>query len=318
MTQTFVLHIMLMGFFILVPQSNNTLTILIPDLKDVTYASDGTSIPTHRALLSYSCNDLPNHTCGADDRSTLALNDFKLLYPQNPSASGLGIRQLTQLQLSINGSLKPQTPPVQPLPLEIPSLNFIDSSFSDQVNGNLMKPVIPEPFRDMLAGRATFTNLALSTTQIQMTPSADTIFSFVPLRAGVPSGSAPQQTLAHQVDLYMTVQGCSVELQLDNFDGHNVAKIQLNAPTCQNSSERVDVMLYNQSQCTLLPSGLCKEALIGNHYGVHHFEDFYDYSSQPPPIRHRRVPLPYKCGTDPCPPLDGVSRPICPVVQMKP
>jgi hypothetical protein len=313
--QTFTLHIMLMGFFILVPQSDSV-TVLIPDLKDITFASDGTPIPTHRALLAYSCADLPNHACTTDDRTQPALDDFSMLYPEDPSANGQGVRQLTRLQLSVNGSL--QAAPVPTLPKEILSLKYADPSFSDQVDKALIAPTIPVASRDMLAGRATFKNLLLkSTSNIKMTPNFDTIFSFTPLKAVSP-GNDPRGKLSEQVDLYMTVQGCTVELQLDDFDGKNIAKIQLNAPTCQNPSERVDVALYNQSKCSPNFLGQCLEALKGNHYGIHHFEDYYDYSSQPPPIRHRRVPKPFDCGPGNCPPLDGVSRPICPMVQMNP
>jgi hypothetical protein len=318
-TQPFTLHIMLMGFFVFVPQGNNSLTILVPDLKDVTYASDGKPIPSHRALLSYSCANLTGQACTADDRRGLALKDFASLYPLNPTANNLGVRQLNQLQLSVNGTFKVLTPAVPTLPMEIPSLKDIDSSFSDKVDPNLIMSNIPTASRDMLAGRANFTNLTLYTKNVQLNTGFDTVFDFTPLRLGTPLGQH-RQVLSDQVDLYMqVVGGCSVELQLDDFNGKNIAKITLNAPTCQNPSEAVDVMIYNQSLCT--PSGSpdkCEEALIGNHYGVHHFEDFYDYSLQPPPIRHRKIPLPYNCGTTPCPQLDGVSRPICPTVQMKP
>ncbi len=97
-----IVQITFMGLIAFVPGPGGSgLTVIVPDLSQPYEASDGSMIPSHRALLVYQCADLKGG-CTADDLDAATISEVYQTWDSTLFVPGKwGARRLTGLDLAI-------------------------------------------------------------------------------------------------------------------------------------------------------------------------------------------------------------------------
>jgi len=337
----FTLELVLAGLIALVPSQDGTkLTILLVESRSEFTASDGTKIPPHRPLLTYSCDDRPNGVCTASESmpANLALLAKTWGRTPFPSSTNTGVLPLEGVEISLGGdfSVDPGFRMVTQDRLRFdfdgsPKHTIPQTGESRDVSWiadmRRVSPTVAKanaacvndqvPPTDRVVARGSFLNGELSVKKLLF--GGDASFGFLPLQAtgGLPRAECScGQALADRTALALNVKGCSASIIIKQFgQASELYHIDLSPKDCDtNPNTKVTVYLSNRMECAQWdlstdPPTCLDEHAQPDHDKGQHFEIYYKISDPVPSLTKRPVPLmilkPQAGG-------DGDDRPICP------
>lgn len=306
--------IVIMGLIVLVPDSaNKQVTVLVPDITQPYYASDGTEIPVHRPLLVYDCAATALGKCGPGDQPMPAFgNLFDSWSNLVPDLNTHGARSLDGYQIELLNTVAPstidyKTSEIADLGCAAPDAAKVDPNFLAKVAQ--LKP----SFASLLAARTVLPAAYVAPTGWVATHNIN--WQFAPLLD--PSSRTCNPTAISEMTVITTeVTGTEALVKLSSLRGAAGSEtITLE----KDANDRVKIYITNMAFCPkwVVKIGATKRTCIEKtdaHFGSPHFEAYYEFSANRPPARLRPVPV----ISGPSPMANADDRPICPQGQLKP
>lgn len=295
----FLLRIYFAGLIAFAPLGEGReMMVLLVDARDGYAASDGTWIEEHRPLLLARAGQCRG-TCREQDEGIT-----ELLYPdalrkgsdEAAKALGAALRGgggwvLGDSNLSIvappgamptGGSLVRASSATRESFDWVASIEAIDPSAAT-IDADVLKE---HPTKGLIAARLKLSAGLLKTYRLVRADDQLAALSFRALRDRS-SRVASGQPLTDWVMLEIPVSGCRLELLDENFSTGARRTMELSPSKCD-GSEVVELALLNVPKAR---SHSASEKHAGERRIGHHFEIYYELSSQRPPNRLRPVPV---------------------------
>jgi hypothetical protein len=302
--------LVIMGLVAIVPDAQQKqVTVLVPDIAQSYYASDGTEIPVHKPVLAYDCTATSSGACTPADQAMPAFGDlFDTWSDLVPDLNKYGVRDLEGYQIELLNAQKPttvtyQTGEIADFSCAAPAAGRLDQHFV-----GTLKP----EYAKLLAARTVLPAAFIAPKQWVGNQSIK--WQFAPI-LDITSKTCTATPIAEKTVITTSVSSATAMLKLSSLqNGSPVETITLK-PDAHN---RVTVYLSDMAFCPkwyLKTAGAKKRACrekLDAHFGSPHFEVYYEFSATRPPVRLRPVPVPASADFN----LD--DRPICPQGQLKP
>jgi hypothetical protein len=297
----FTLDISLLGLIALVyvqPTDlvpTGSLTALLPDATEPSYASDGRSIPGHKALLVYCCENLLGG-CQSDDKTPEAMADLWVTTHNGgapgvkPCSTGYGTRLLNGISIEVD-----QSNVTTSLTHDVSQIqNMLNLKSYDQqahVAPAFMNTIDPKtPYAQMLAAKASFTtgNFMVASLLyggvVQYYPG-----SLHDHHVGTP------KYIADETVIDLDTAATAIVVTLNSYRGAAGSPWHLTFQP-YNNNNIVPIAIINVAECPQwmvnnMGKPECSDSNPGNYNGGnHHFETYYELAADMPPSRYRAVP----------------------------